>query len=74
MVTCQDIYKGPRDGDFRVRAKDGTLRICKHAMVIIGYGATEDGKNFYEVQNSWGTGWGDDGYGRVMTDSSLPAG
>ena len=30
-----------------------------HAMVIMGY---DDTKQAYKVQNSWGTGWGDNGY------------
>lgn len=30
-----------------------------HAMTIIGY---DDAKKAYKVQNSWGTGWGDNGY------------
>lgn len=30
-----------------------------HAMVIIGF---DDAKKAYKVQNSWGTGWGDNGY------------
>jgi len=30
-----------------------------HAMTIIGY---DDAKKAYKIQNSWGTGWGDNGY------------
>ncbi len=36
-----------------------------HAMVLIGY---DDAKNAFKVQNSWGTGWGDDGYGWIDYD------
>lgn len=31
-----------------------------HAMVIVGY---DDGKQAFKIQNSWGNGWGDAGYG-----------
>jgi len=30
-----------------------------HAIVIVGY---DDAKNAFKVVNSWGTGWGDEGY------------
>ncbi len=30
-----------------------------HAMVIVGY---DDARGAYRVQNSWGSGWGDQGY------------
>jgi hypothetical protein len=33
----------------------------RHAMCVIGYDDTKDGGAF-EIQNSWGTGWGNDGY------------
>ena len=35
---------------------------ANHAMVIMGY---DDNKRAFKLQNSWGTAWGDDGYGWI---------
>ena len=41
-----------------------------HAMRIIGWTHIDD-ILFWEVRNSWGTGWGDDGYGFIEHDLLL---
>jgi KDEL-tailed cysteine endopeptidase len=35
-----------------------------HAITIVGYG-TEDSEDYYIVRNSWGSGWGEEGYIRL---------
>ena len=39
-------------------------RLGGHAVQIVGYDASIDGGS-YIVKNSWGTGWGDNGYGTI---------
>nr|GMD66544.1 ervatamin-B-like [Ipomoea batatas] len=36
-----------------------------HAMTIIGYGTSDDGMGYWLAKNSWGTGWGENGYMRM---------
>jgi hypothetical protein len=38
-----------------------------HAMLIIGYD-DNDGECTFEIQNSWGTSWGDDGFGWISEE------
>ena len=39
--------------------------VSYHCIVAYGWGASEDGQEFWRVQNSYGTEWGDRGVGRV---------
>jgi len=43
-----------------------------HAIVATGYG-TLSGKNYWNVKNSWGLGWGDKGYIKIVRDKKMCA-
>ncbi|KAJ1291721.1 hypothetical protein BS78_02G337700 [Paspalum vaginatum] len=48
------VYRGPCDP-----AK------VDHAVTVVGYGAEPGGLKYWIVKNSWGGGWGENGYFRI---------
>lgn len=41
-----------------------------HAVTVVGYGTDASGEDFYLVQNSWGTTWGEAGYFRLKRNAN----
>ncbi|XP_047942615.1 cathepsin L-like proteinase [Salvia hispanica] len=56
------------DGIPCIPAPDGKYKY--HVGVFSGYGTTDSGKKIYWFQSSWGSRWGESGYGRILRKSS----
>ncbi|KAJ8921567.1 hypothetical protein NQ315_010472 [Exocentrus adspersus] len=53
-------------GVFDNKACNGEIN---HGVLVVGYG-NADGKDYWLVKNSWGTGWGEKGYFRLVRNKS----
>ncbi|GAA35477.2 cathepsin L [Clonorchis sinensis] len=47
-----------------------TRRDMNHAILLIGYGTDENGTPYWLIKNSQGTGWGEQGYGRILRNAN----
>merc|ERR1712230_248712 len=44
-----------------------------HAVVIVGWGESDDLGKYWIVKNSWGSGWGENGYFRIERGTNAHA-
>ena len=42
-----------------------------HVVLLVGYGSSPDGGDFWVIQNNWGVGWGENSYARMARNSVI---
>lgn len=62
-------FKLYRSGVFSL---DACTTHLTHGLLVVGYGK-ESGKKYWKVKNSWGTSWGQNGFGKVVRDQNMCA-
>jgi len=59
---------------FRLYSQGVLDRSCgshlNHAVLIVGYGTTPEGTDYWLVRNSWGPRWGEAGYVKILREDS----
>ena len=69
VAAGNDVFRNYTSGI--ITAADDCPTSIDHAIVAVGYGYEGD-QGYYIVRNSWGTGWGEDGYIKIgMQDGSV---
>jgi C1A family cysteine protease len=59
------LFKYYKSGVFRYSAEQCSPYNLNHAVVIVGYGVTNNGVEYWIVKNQWGPYWGEDGFIRI---------
>jgi cathepsin L len=60
-------FRNYKSGVFDKQDKNCTNGKLDHAVMLVGYG-TSAGQDYYILRNSWGTGWGEEGYMKVAIE------
>jgi cathepsin H len=65
-------FKNYFTGVYNISGCGKTSQDINHAVLATGYG-TENGMDFWNIKNSWGTGWGNLGYFKIQRGVNMCA-
>jgi C1A family cysteine protease len=71
QIASSDEFKAYR-GDEIYSGSCGS--VLNHAIAIVGYGVSVDGRKYWIIKNSWGEIWGDFGYMKLIRGTESPNG
>jgi C1A family cysteine protease len=62
VICVNDNFKQYTEGIFNLPCERDNHN---HVVLIVGYGV-ENGIKYWKIKNTWGTGWGEEGYFRML--------
>ena len=65
-----EAYTGGIFSDSAVSCDYGAYTTVNHAIALVGWGTDETHGLYWILRNSWGSGWGEDGYMRIAAHAS----
>lgn len=65
-IDVEDSFRSYAGG---IYVANGCTTAVNHAIVIVGYTNSATAGNFWNVRNSWGVSWGEQGYIRIAMSS-----
>ncbi|KAI3968388.1 hypothetical protein MKW92_029304 [Papaver armeniacum] len=70
LIDAIDSFTFYEKGIFASDQCGNTFVDMNHAVLAVGYGI-ENGTKYWIIKNSWGTDWGERGYGRVEMGTNM---
>ncbi|EFH54159.1 hypothetical protein ARALYDRAFT_906687 [Arabidopsis lyrata subsp. lyrata] len=70
VIDCYKSFKKCKDEIYEGQTYCKDTPMGLHVVLVTGFGTTPEGVNYWEIQNSWGTGWGQNGFGKITRKSS----
>lgn len=66
-IRAEPMFKVYSGGIYSTECSNSGVN---HAMLAYGYSDGQGSDPFFQVKNSWGTGWGESGKARILMDTS----
>ena len=65
------VFQSTKCKDCRSADGSANWKGCSvnHVVTLVGYGE-ENGVKFWKIKNSWGTDWGEGGFGKILRGTS----
>lgn len=67
-VNITRAFQGTTGKNSVVEDDPNDMNVGLHALVAVGFGQRMNGLEYVKVRNSWGNGWGDQGYAWLSAD------
>jgi PKD repeat protein/putative hemolysin len=73
VTTDFENYTSGVFSDSNTACADCAYETTNHAISLVGWGNDAQKEDYWILRNSWGTGWGENGYMRIQVNSAAVA-